>query len=299
MLKKRFGHFFDKIRVIMIKNGNRVSSKNSGNIWQMWGIPLFGRGEGEVLNLIKARLNQNESIPSTLKLRRPMWIATVNPEFVMVALKDADFKALLNKTSLNVVDGIGLVWNRNYQLRITNYQLKSRNRANILIRLGIAFKMGVEILMGKHRHQVVAGADLMDKMCAVAESMNKSVYFYGGWDNRAEKTAIFFKNKYPKLIVRGYKAENYDFSTKTDILFVARGMRKQEEWIDLNMSKLKTSVVMGVGRSFDYYSGDLMRAPKWVSRMGLEWLYSLLIEPKRFRRQLALPRFIWKVVVGM
>jgi N-acetylglucosaminyldiphosphoundecaprenol N-acetyl-beta-D-mannosaminyltransferase len=75
-------------------------------------------------------------------------------------------------------------------------------------------------------------------------------------------------------------------------------MKKQEFWIDDNFDKLKVKVVMGVGRSFDYFSGDLKRAPSWVRKMGLEWLYSLYKEPKRWRRQLVLPMFVWKVLMG-
>jgi N-acetylglucosaminyldiphosphoundecaprenol N-acetyl-beta-D-mannosaminyltransferase len=73
-------------------------------------------------------------------------------------------------------------------------------------------------------------------------------------------------------------------------------MKKQEEWIDQNLDKLNVKIVLGVGRSFDYYSGELKRAPKWARKMGLEWLYSLIREPKRWRRQLALPKFVWEVI---
>ena len=83
---------------------------------------------------------------------------------------------------------------------------------------------------------------------------------------------------------------------KADILFVAYGMKKQEEWIESNLKDLNVKMVMGVGRSFDYYSGELKRAPEWVRRMGLEWLFSLIKEPKRWRRQLALPKFIGRVL---
>jgi N-acetylglucosaminyldiphosphoundecaprenol N-acetyl-beta-D-mannosaminyltransferase len=82
-----------------------------------------------------------------------------------------------------------------------------------------------------------------------------------------------------------------------DYLFVAYAMKTQEEWINRNLDKLKVRLVMGVGRSFDYYSGDLRRAPTWVRKMGFEWLYSLFMEPKRWKRQLALPRFIGKVLI--
>ena len=73
-------------------------------------------------------------------------------------------------------------------------------------------------------------------------------------------------------------------------------MKKQEFWIDKNLPNLDVGLVMGVGRSFDYYSGDLERAPGWVRKVGMEWFYSLVKEPKRFKRQLVLPKFIFKVL---
>jgi len=85
-------------------------------------------------------------------------------------------------------------------------------------------------------------------------------------------------------------------SFKPDILLVAYGMKKQEFWINDNLDKLEVGLVMGVGRSFDYYSGELKRAPNWVRNMGMEWLYSLIKEPKRIKRQLVLPKFWWKVI---
>ncbi len=217
------------------------------------------------------------------------WIATVNPEFVVAAQKDPYFKEILSKTSLNVVDGIGLIWAK--EIMTKNKGIKAS-----LGKIAKGFKVGMEILKGKYRENLVGGADLMDSMCKMAEKMGKTVYFYGGWDDRSKRTAEYFLRKYPKLKVAGYRAEDYDWETKADILFVARAMKKQEEWIENNFLKLKVGVVMGVGRSFDYYSGELKRAPRWLRKMGLEWLYSLYKEPKRWKRQLALPKFIWKVL---
>jgi N-acetylglucosaminyldiphosphoundecaprenol N-acetyl-beta-D-mannosaminyltransferase len=263
------------MRLMMSENRPKETSKNADRYWQMWGIPLFGGGEAEVLEIIKGWFNQ----PSSQSFSEPRWIATVNPEFMMAAEEDADFRGILNKTNLNVVDGVGLIWAR----EVTGGKS--------------AFEAGVEILHGKHRENLITGADLMDKMCGLAEKEGKTVYFYGGWEDRSERTAKYFLRKYPKLKVAGYRAEDFDFKTETDILFVARAMKKQEKWIAANFDKLKVKVVMGVGRSFDYYSGELPRAPKKLRKMGLEWLYSLYREPKRWRRQLALPRFIWKVLM--
>lgn len=244
--------------------------KISGSCWQLWGIPLYGRGMGRVLKLVEDQIDTNSN--------KPFWIATVNTEFVMEALKDRQFFNLLQKTDLNVVDGIGLVWAK-------------------MVKSGRNFLMaGVEVLQGKHREGVVTGVELMEKMCQSAERKGETVYFFGGWGDRAKRTAEYFERKYPKLKVAGFKDESFDLETKVDFLFVARGMKKQELWIEDHFDRLRVKVVMGVGRSFDYFSGDLKRAPDKIRKMGLEWAYSLYKEPKRWKRQLALPKFILKIL---
>ena len=171
--------------------------------WKMWGITLFGRGIEEVLKSISSQL----AVTSYELGKRPFWIATVNPEFMMAARKDAGFRAILQKTSLNVMDGIGLIWAK--QLLITNYELRIK-------KIYYGLKIGMEILLGKHKENLVTGADLMDRMCQLAEVKNKTVYFYGGWGERAKKTAEYFVKKYPKLKVAGWRAEDFDFKTEAD-----------------------------------------------------------------------------------
>jgi len=242
---------------------------NYGKLGKKFGLSLFGSDKTSLLTLIQ----------SDMKKRKKIWIATVNPEFVMETLKNKQFLNILQtKTTYNVIDGIGLVW-----------ALKTSNVFS-------GFKVGVEILLGRHRENLITGVDLMDGLCQLALQNNQSVYFFGGWGDRSAKTAKYFLNKYPKLKIAGYSAEDFDFGTKVDYLFVARGMKKQEEWIEKNFDKLKVGLVMGVGRSFDYYSGDLPRAPKWIQKIGFEWLFSLIVQPSRWKRQLALPKFIWMVL---
>ena len=273
----------------MIKNElqgkkiDRSEFKNTLMYWQMFGVPLFGRDIESLLRIVLKSDNDSK-----------LWLATVNPEFVMNALEDRAFMKLLqDRTSVNVVDGIGLVWAKLVKLRIRNEELGIKK---IFTKLFWGLVIGVEILQGKHRETLITGVELMDRLCAMAEQDNKTVYFYGGWGDRSKRTAQHFLNKYPKLKVVGAQAEDYDIKTKVDFLFVARAMKKQELWIDEHFDKLDVKLVIGLGRSFDYYSGDLKRAPEWVQKMGFEWLFSLLMEPKRWKRQLALPRFIWKVL---
>jgi N-acetylglucosaminyldiphosphoundecaprenol N-acetyl-beta-D-mannosaminyltransferase len=238
-----------------------------------------------VLNILDSRL--------ALKSKK-YWIATVNPEFIMATLKDREFAKILTKTNLNVMDGIGLVWARELDSKSSNKLIKG-------------IKVGVEVLQGKHRDQVATGADLMLNLGEIAAKRNLKMFFLGGFNNRAAKTARFFRKKFylnkEQLAWSGGEPEisNEEVlkkinSFKPDILLVAYGMKKQEFWIEKNLKDLDVGLVMGVGRSFDYYSGELKRAPKGWQKMGLEWLYSLIKEPKRIKRQLVLPKFVWKVL---
>lgn len=253
-----------------IKNtvGDVIFARNSR---EMFGFSLFGRSNGELLNVIQ----------SDIAKKKKIWIATVNPEFVMETRRDNKFLEILQKrTSYNVIDGVGLIW-----------ALKTKDFFAGLI-------VGFEILMGSHRESLITGADLIDDLCALAEKNELTVYFYGGWDDRSRKTADYFLEKYPKLKILGAQAENFDFKTEVDFLFVCRAMKKQEEWIDQNLDRLNCKLVIGLGRTFDYYSGELSRAPRWMQNMGLEWLYSLITDGSRRKRKLELLKFAQEFYFG-
>ena len=264
------------------------------------GTDIFGLKYQEMFGLRFFGSNMRNLLISLKETKGKIWVITVNPEFVMEAMADAKFMDIINKSDVRVIDGIGLIWAKEIQLRITNYKLRI---IKPLIRLWYGLVVGIEVLLGKHKDSLITGADLMMKIAT--EKSKKKIFFLGGWGDRAERTAIFFGSRNHNLETRfskGYpEIENEKVikeinEFKPDYLFVAYGMRKQEEWIQANWDKLKVRVVVGVGRSFDYYSGDLKRAPIIVRKMGLEWLYSLIKEPKRWKRQLALPKFMWMVL---
>lgn len=263
--------------------------------WKIFDISLFGRPRVDLLNIIGRNLDLGT---------KKYWIATVNPEFVMAADKDRVFKDILKKTSLNVVDGIGLVWARELERRFKIQDSRFMNKTKKLL---VGFGVGVKVLRGGYKDQVASGADLILELAKMAKEKNKKIFLLGGWQDRAKKTAEFLmsnyliSNKNIEWCVGEPEVENEEVvkkinNFKPDILLVAYGMKKQEFWINDNLEKLDAGLVMGVGRSFDYYSGDLKRAPSWIRKMGMEWFYSLIKEPKRFKRQLVLPKFIWKVL---
>jgi N-acetylglucosaminyldiphosphoundecaprenol N-acetyl-beta-D-mannosaminyltransferase len=273
----------------------KVKKNNSGfnlSYWKMFDISLFGSGMNEVLKIVE------DWIESKAKGK---FIATVNPEFVMKAINDDEFRNLLKETDLNVVDGVGLVWAKEL-----NSRLLILNDKSFLKKILIGIKVGGEIFLGKNRKSLVTGVDLMTKLCELAAKNKYKVFFLGGFKDRAERTMKYFKSKSLGVGQMDYcegepGVDNKEVLTrinkfKPDILFVAYGMRKQEEWISNNKDKIDFGVAIGVGRSFDYYSGDLKRASNIWRRMGMEWFYSLIKEPKRWRRQLELPKFVWKVL---
>lgn len=282
-----------------MRTKTRGSTRKNLKKGEICGLSLFGRDMVGVLKIVKSWLEgQGEK---GIKM-----VATVNPEFVMKAQKEPDFREILNQADLRVVDGIGLIWARELEKRFMKYDLRLMNKTwkKFFVRVLEGFWVGVEVLRGQHKNRVVTGVELMDKLCG----LGYGVGFLGGWSDRAKRTNRYFENKYENFTgvaigseYDGKIAEILDILDKNNIkiLLVAYGMGQQEKWIATNKEALKRAgvrVVMGVGRSFDYYSGDLPRAPEWVRRMGFEWLYSLIREPKRWRRQLVLPAFIWRVL---
>jgi N-acetylglucosaminyldiphosphoundecaprenol N-acetyl-beta-D-mannosaminyltransferase len=152
-----------------------------------------------------------------------------------------------------------------------------------------------------HLSRRVHGSDIVEKVCARIAKQPITVGFLGGKQNVAERAAERLVKKYPGLKVSFAQSEFEIRSPESefpsaDILFVAFGSPKQEKWLSRNLPKLNVNVAMGVGGTFDFISGRVKRAPVWVRNLGLEWLFRLIIQPWRVKRQLQLPVFILTVL---
>lgn len=117
----------------------------------------------------------------------------------------------------------------------------------------------------------------------------------------AEKLKALYPGIQIAGIQHGYETDNEKViakinEAKPDILFVAMGSPKQENWINANRDQLYPTIYQGVGGSFDVLAGNVKRAPKAFQKVGLEWFYRLMMEPKRIKRQMALPKFLLEVV---
>ena len=187
-------------------------------------------------------------------------ITTINGEIILIATKNSEYKKVLNKADLAIPDSTNVVW--------------------------------VGRLKGYKFGSPTPGSELLSRICKIAQETNKSVFFLGGIENVAEITADIMSKKYPNLEVVGVsnanptdlKIADHIRRKNPDIVFVAYGAPKQELWIDENKEKITAKIMVGVGGTFDMISGKLPRAPRWMRKAHLEWLWRLLLQPKRIIR---------------
>lgn len=229
------------------------------------GVPVDLVAEQDVLREAHGRLGTQSSFH----------IVTVNAEFVVRARRDAEFRRVLQCADLATADGAGILW----ALRRKGHHLTHR----------------------------VGGSDLIWSLCDLAARSGSRVFFVGAAPGVAATVAYRMRACFPKLSVAGAlsgsparDAEPHIVDlirrSQTDILFVAFGAPAQEIWIARNLPRTGATVAIGVGGSFDYVAGVAMRAPAWMRRSGLDWLWRLARQPRRWRRMLALPRFAWMVL---
>lgn len=155
----------------------------------------------------------------------------------------------------------------------------------------------------------MAGVDLTWEMLGSLDEAAAAVFILGGTQAELEGTQRRIEAAFPRLRLLGARNGYFDPSgrqndemvvainaARPDVLLVAMGFPRQEQWIAANVQRLEVRVVVAEGGSFSFLSGVTARAPRWLRRMGLEWLFRLLRQPWRLRRQLALPQFVWLVV---
>ncbi len=206
---------------------------------------------------------------------RPCWVLTMNPEFLYRAQCEKELLELAERADMVTPDGVGIVW---------------------------ACRMA-----GRPAPERVTGIDLMIRLAGRAAIEGWRVYLLGAAPGVAEEAAGRLRRDYPGLPVagshHGYFNENESITVAreirkagTDLLFVALGAPRQEKWIDKYLLETGARVAVGVGGSFDVIAGRVRRAPRWLMRLRLEWLYRLLSQPSRWRRQLILPLFAWMIL---
>ncbi len=206
----------------------------------------------------------------------PRQVCTVNPEFIMTARRHPTFAQALAAADLCTPDGVGVLW----AARLAGVSLNER----------------------------VTGSDGIHHICQRAAAQGWRVFFLGAAPGVAERAAAELARLYPGLPVAGtYGGSPADTdwpqisqhltAARADLLFVAYGHPHQDLWIHRHKEELPVAVALGIGGAFDFVAGITPRAPHWLRRLGLEWLYRLARQPWRWRRMAALPLFALLVLL--
>ena len=153
------------------------------------------------------------------------------------------------------------------------------------------------------------GIEMMESILKYCNNAKKSIYLLGSNSENVEKAAKNIQKIYPNIVISGYHDGYFDDTeelrivdkineVKPDILFVAMGAPKQEKWMYKHRKILNVKVSMGVGGALDVWAGAVKRAPKLFRKIGLEWLYRIITNPKRIKRSFMLPQFLFKVLLS-
>lgn len=202
------------------------------------------------------------------------YVVTPNAEIAYEALHDVQLREMLNGADLMLPDGAGVVL------------------ASKLLRTPVK--------------QKVAGVDFAAGLLGILERNGESLYLLGGKPGIGELAAQKMLEAHPQLriagIADGYFQDEAPVIAKinasgADALFVCLGAPKQERFMVQHRQELHVHLMAGLGGSLDAFAGTVQRAPAWMIRLNLEWLYRLIREPKRFRRMLRLPKYLWAVML--
>jgi N-acetylglucosaminyldiphosphoundecaprenol N-acetyl-beta-D-mannosaminyltransferase len=233
-------------------------AEQAGNLRDARSRVLIGNIDVDTLSFQGVLLRIRELVES----RQGGSVFTPNVDHVMIAERDPALRAAYSRASLAIADGVPIVW-------------ASR-------------------LIGPAVPEKVSGSDLILPLMQLAAQQKWRVYFLGGADNVAVESSQLLAQKYG-LIVAGVDTSRIGITpnadepalvqrivdARPDLLLVALGCPKQELFIDRNRDQLQATVSAGIGASLDFITGRVSRAPSWMSRVGLEWVYRLLQEPGR------------------
>ena len=236
----------------------------------------------------------------------PGLICTPNTEFIMLAQKNKVFCEILNNSSLNLPDGIGVLWAAKFN---TFNEISTPVLRQILILLEWLFSIIIIPIFPHFFHTPIperlSGSDFIWQVAEFASKNKYRVFLLGGGATIAERTALALQTKIPELRIAGVHSGGIEDTreiiesinkTKSDIVLVAFGAPKQEKWLSENLIKTRCKFGVGLGGTFDFIAGTRKRAPMWMRKSGLEWLHRLIHEPLRIKRQMALPRFMFAIL---
>ena len=228
------------------------------------GIDFLNKGFNEVIDFLTERIHKNEKT----------FVVTANPEIVMYARENQEYKKIVQTADFVVPDGSGII----LAAKILNEPLQER----------------------------VTGYDLMIRLLELANQNQWRIYLLGGQEEINQKAVANIRKQFPNAVLAGSHNGFFNWEentiqeeiqfTEPDIVFVCLGFPRQEKWIAENLVHFSKGIFIGVGGSIDVIAGEVKRAPEVWQKMNLEWFYRLMLQPSRWRRMLALPRFLIQIL---
>jgi N-acetylglucosaminyldiphosphoundecaprenol N-acetyl-beta-D-mannosaminyltransferase len=237
------------------------------NVAKIMGIPFPKITLNQTVQVLSGVIEQDQS--------RLFHVVTGNPEIVMSCQNDKQLRSIIDEAGLITADGIGIVM--------------------------------VSRIKGGHLPERVTGCDLLIKLLEAGNHKKWSFYFLGADEVTSKKASEVITQTYPNVSIlgrhHGFFKQNEEAkiveeieSLKPDVLIVALGAPYAELWIHKHKLSLNAKIAMGVGGSLDVIAGKVKRAPEIWQRLHAEWLYRLMKQPSRWRRQLILPRFALRAI---
>jgi len=207
-----------------------------------------------------------DRIEAWVKTAKSCYVVAANVHVVMTGYWDSAYQQVLNSADLVTPDGMPLVW---------------------------ALK-----LLGSKYQTRVYGPDLMLAWCDRASNLGYPIYLYGTTERTLERLTHKLKQKFPNLAIAGSYAPPFSDRNQKDltqdlnrihtsgakVVFIGLGCPKQEYWMAEAKGKIN-AVTIGVGAAFDFHSGQVLQSPRWLMKLGLEWMYRLFHEPQRLWRR--------------
>ena len=253
---------------------------------QIFGIPIHNYSKKDSAKKFLLLCDKNQQ----------SFTATPNAEILLESLKNSELNAFLKASDLNMPDTVSLIW----ASAVMAYKWSIPRAILELLLLPIRKRKWAKSNK-KVISERVSGADVFFDICEEAKKQNKKLFFLGGMDNVSRNAALRIQNRFPGIQIVGAIAgsprkEDEEYyvelikKAKPEILFIGYGCPAQELWIQRNLHKCPSvKVACGIGGTFDFVSGNIKRAPMFMQKIGFEWLWRLILEPKRIKR-------IWKAV---
>ena len=275
--------------------------RKQGNIFE---IAISGTPKENLLKHIEKYFEEIKRKKAVIASKRPLFVTTPNPEQLVMAYKDQEFKKIIQKSDITLCDGVGLLTAYEFYKHYEN----KKQIGSVYRKFLIFFKSYLYILRYGRSSDgltIIKGRDFITELLKVAEKNRYKVFLLGTTNMVLKKALRTLTDLYPSVQFKMDEGARLDLKSvplnknqkiidkraikrinnfKPHFLLVAFGAPKQEKWVYRNIDNIKADLIMVVGSSFEYIAGTRKHVPVIVNKMGMEWLWRILTGSQNVRR---------------